>query len=49
MLLLNAGTTIFMTGLVWFVQIVHYPLFKDVGQDKFKHYEAQHSNLTSRH
>jgi hypothetical protein len=26
-LILNACLTWFMTGLIWFVQIVHYPLF----------------------
>lgn len=24
----HAGTTLAMTGLIWFVQIVHYPLFR---------------------
>jgi uncharacterized membrane protein len=47
MLLLNAASTLFMTGLIWFVQIVHYPLFAGVGTERFANYEARHSTLTT--
>jgi hypothetical protein len=47
MLLLNVASTLFMTGLIWFVQIVHYPLFNAVGAEKFIAYEMRHSNLTT--
>ena len=33
LLLLHAAATLFMTGLIWFVQVVHYPLFARVGED----------------
>jgi hypothetical protein len=46
-LLLNAAATLFMTGLIWFVQIVHYPLFNAVGTEHFTAYETRHSNLTT--
>jgi hypothetical protein len=36
-----------LTGLIWFVQVVHYPLFNAVGTDKFVAYEIRHSNLTT--
>jgi hypothetical protein len=36
-----------MTGLIWFVQVVHYPLFDEVGQAQFTSYEARHTNLTT--
>lgn len=36
-----------MTGLIWFVQIVHYPLFAAVGREGFAAYEAAHSRLTT--
>lgn len=36
-----------MTGLIWFVQIVHYPLFSAVGTEKFIAYQLRHSNLTT--
>jgi hypothetical protein len=36
-----------MTGLIWFVQIVHYPLFNGVGPEHFTAYETRHSNLTT--
>jgi hypothetical protein len=46
-LLANTAATFFMIGLIWFVQIVHYPLFARVGRDGFAGYELSHSQLTS--
>jgi hypothetical protein len=39
--------TLAMVGLIWFVQVVHYPLFAAVGTDRFAAYEAQHTTRTS--
>ncbi|MEM7227480.1 MAG: hypothetical protein AAF432_01555 [Planctomycetota bacterium] len=39
--------TVMMTGLIWFVQVVHYPLFSRVGEDWFVRYEADHTRLTT--
>lgn len=39
--------TLSLTGLIWFVQIVHYPLFARVGKDGFQAYEMAHSNWTT--
>jgi hypothetical protein len=36
-----------MVGLIWFVQVVHYPLFASVGADGFVKYEQLHQRLTS--
>lgn len=36
-----------MAGLIWFVQVVHYPLFTAVGASEFTSYEQQHTRLTS--
>lgn len=44
--LLLAAVTWFMTGLTWFVQIVHYPLFAQVGTERFVEYARLHCNLT---
>ncbi len=46
-LLIQAGSTLAMVGLIWFVQIVHYPLMADVGQESFVRYETEHQRLTS--
>jgi hypothetical protein len=46
-LLVNVAATLFMTGLIWFVQVVHYPLFNSIGAERFAAYEARHSNLTT--
>jgi hypothetical protein len=40
-------STIAMTGVIWFVQIVHYPLFSGVGRDKSADYEKEHEKRTS--
>jgi hypothetical protein len=44
-LTIHAAATLFMTGLVWFVHVVHYPLFATVaraGDDHWKAYEREH-------
>lgn len=47
-LLLNAAATWFMAGLIWFVQVVHYPLFSGIGAPAFAAYEAEHQRRTTR-
>lgn len=47
LLLAHLAATLFMVGLIWFVQIVHYPLFARVGEEKFSLYSEAHSRLTS--
>jgi len=39
--------TLFMTGVIWFVQIVHYPLFRLVGNLEFARYETAHTFWTT--
>lgn len=36
-----------MTGVIWFVQVVHYPLMGSVGRDQFVAYENRHTVLTT--
>ena len=48
LLLANAAATFFMVGLTWFVQIVHYPLFPNVGEGDFAEYHRLHSERTTR-
>jgi hypothetical protein len=48
LLLLHAAATLYMTGVIWFVQIVHYPLFSRVGQPGFSEYEREHVRRTGR-
>lgn len=43
----HALVTGFMTGLIWFVQVVHYPLFRRVGQAEFARYEQQNTWRTA--
>ncbi len=46
-ILIHTAATLFMVGLIWFVQIVHYPLFNQVQTEAFMLYEATHSRLTT--
>ena len=34
-----------MAGLIWLIQIVHYPLFKVVGKNEFQTYHNGHSEM----
>ncbi len=36
-----------MVGLIWFVQVVHYPLFEGVGERGFARYSQEHARLTT--
>ena len=47
LLLLHAGATLFMTGVIWFVQVVHYPLFLRVGEGHFHAYSQEHQRRTT--
>jgi hypothetical protein len=44
--LLNVATTGMMVGIIWFVQLVHYPLFARAGIDGFGWYAAAHARWT---
>lgn len=46
-LLIHAMSTLMMTGLIWFVQIVHYPLMAKVGHEEFVQYEQAHTRSTT--
>jgi len=35
-----------MTGVIWFVQVVHYPLMGKIGSEAFLEYERHHQNRT---
>ncbi len=46
-LLVQATATLMMAGLIWFVQIVHYPLFRDVGAEGYRRFQQEHMRRTS--
>lgn len=46
-LLVHAAATLAMVGLIWFVQVVHYPLFNAVGDAEFSAYEKSHQSRTT--
>ena len=45
--LLQLVATLMMTGVIWIVQIVHYPLFSRVGSETFAAYHTDHVRLIS--
>ena len=46
LLLAHAAATLFMVGVIWFVQLVHYSLFARVGRPGFAAYSGSHTRLT---
>jgi hypothetical protein len=47
LLLAHAAATLYMTGLIWFVQVVHYPLFAAVGAREAAAYHRAHGRRTT--
>ena len=47
LLIVHLAATLAMVGLIWFVQVVHYPLFGAVGADEFTVYERDHQRRTA--
>ena len=43
----HLACTWFMTGLIWFVQVVHYPLYAHIAARDFVDYENAHCSLTT--
>ena len=44
---LQFASTWFMTGLIWFVQVVHYPLAAEVGEAAYVRYQGEHMRRTT--
>ena len=47
LVILQFGAAAFMTGLIWFVQLVHYPLMAQIGEQQWIDYERQHQRRTT--
>jgi hypothetical protein len=46
-LALCLGSTFYMTGVIWFVQLVHYPAYHFVGSAEFIGYQSRHVVATT--
>ncbi len=44
---LHLAATLFMTGVIVFVQVVHYPLMAGVGSEGYRSYQQAHMRRTS--
>lgn len=40
----HAASTFYLIGLIWTIQIVHYPLFNGVGEAGYVRYQERHQN-----
>jgi hypothetical protein len=47
LVLLHAGATLMMAGLIWFVQVVHYPLFARLHPSTSVPYAVEHMRRTT--
>lgn len=47
LLLVQLLVTGYLMGLIWFVQLVHYPLLSMVGEDRFFNYHRSHTRWTT--
>lgn len=45
--IVHTFATLYMVGLIWFVQISHYPLFAQVGPEGFVEYARAHQRRTT--
>ncbi len=45
LLVANAAATWFLTGLIWVIQVVHYPLFSYADRATYPDFAAAHSRL----
>ena len=46
-LISHLAATLIMIGIIWFVQVVHYPLYTRINPDAFPNYEVAHVNLVT--
>ena len=44
LLVAHAALTLCLCGLIWTIQVVHYPLFARVGADRYAAYQAGHQS-----
>lgn len=44
---IHATATLYMVGLIWFVQLVHYPLMAKVGREGYPEFQRLHERKTT--
>ena len=43
LLIANIFSTVYLTGVIWLIQLVQYPYFVLIGREDFQEYHASHS------
>ena len=46
-LVINAASTLILMGIIWYVHLVHYPLFDRIKGNSFTSYHAEHVRRTT--
>lgn len=46
-LVIHAASTLILVGIIWYVHLVHYPLFGHVQENSFASYHAEHVRRTA--
>ena len=44
---LQLASTLFLTGLIWCIQVVHYPLMSEVAVERFRSFHRRHGTRIS--
>jgi hypothetical protein len=47
LLAINSMSTCYMTGVIWFVQIVHHPSFELASPDSFSNFATRNAEVTT--
>jgi len=47
LLFVHLVSTLLMVGIIWFVQVVHYPLMACIGPEHFRRYSQLHQSRTT--
>ncbi|MBE17585.1 MAG: hypothetical protein CMH79_02375 [Nitrospinae bacterium] len=43
----NLSLTLIMSGIIWFVQLIHYPLFSKTNSNNFHSFHSEHTKRTT--
>jgi hypothetical protein len=46
-IIFQIAVTAFLCGLIWFIQVVHYPLFREIPESEFLYYHSKHMKKTA--
>lgn len=45
--ILNQSSALYMCGVIWIIQLIHYPSFAQLSSNHFQQFHLQHTNMMS--